>query len=333
MGALDSRVTIITGAGRGIGRQHALFFAQQGAKLVLNDNGTEVDGTGADPSCVEQTAQLVRELGGEAITNADSIAEWDTGRKLVEMAVSQYGELHCVVNNAGILRFAALPDMTELDWDLLMDTHTKGTVSTTRHAAAYWRDQFNAGKSVKASVVNTTSSVGLQPPAMSLHDRDDEHAAVLRQIHFEMMNYSVAKSAVAAFSQRAGVALAPFGIRVNAVGPEATYTRMAGDIGQSKATEDPAEFHHNHPANIAPVVGWLSQADCPVNAMVFSRVSDVLVEVMAPWYLLATVDRAGEAPGRWTIDELPKAMAQVPSSPPEGWEASWEARTDGTVGS
>src|SRR5579864_3807368 len=161
MGALEGRVAIITGAGRGLGREHALLFAAEGAKVVVNDLGGAVDGSGDDRTAAELVADEIRAMGGEAVGNSDDIADWDGGRRLVEAAVDSFGKLDVLVNNAGILRDKMLVNMAEEEWDSVIHVHMKGHFVPTRHAAAYWREQVKEGREVKAAVVNTSSTSGL----------------------------------------------------------------------------------------------------------------------------------------------------------------------------
>src|SRR3954464_1439988 len=161
MGALDGRVAIITGAGRGIGREHALLFAQEGAKVVVNDLGGAADGTGDDRTPAEQVVDEIRGMGGEAVANADNVADWEGGQRLINSAVEAFGDLHILVNNAGILRDRVLVNMTEEEWDSVIAVHLKGHFVPTRWAATYWREQSKAGKEVKACVINTSSTSGL----------------------------------------------------------------------------------------------------------------------------------------------------------------------------
>src|SRR6476646_5495213 len=161
MGALDGRVAIITGSGRGIGREHALLFAQEGAKVVVNDLGGAVDGSGDDRTPAQQVVDEITEMGGEAVANADNVADWEGGQRLIQAAVEAFGDLHILVNNAGILRDRVLVNMTEEEWDAVILVHLKGHVVATRWAAAYWREQTKAGKEVKANIINTASTSGL----------------------------------------------------------------------------------------------------------------------------------------------------------------------------
>src|SRR3989440_9610008 len=161
MGALDGRVAILPGPGRGIGREHALLFAQEGAKVVVNDLGGAMDGTGDDRTPAEQVVDEIRAMGGEAIANADNVADWEGGQRLINAAVEAFGDLHILINNAGILRDRVIVNMTEEEWDAVIHVHLKGHFVPTRWAAAYWREQAKAGQEVKASIVNTSSTAGV----------------------------------------------------------------------------------------------------------------------------------------------------------------------------
>src|SRR5437667_3669876 len=181
MGALDGRIAIITGAGRGIGREHALLFASEGAKVVINDLGGAADGTGDDRTPAQQVADEIKALGGEAVANADNVADWEGAQRLVNSAVEAFGDLHVLVNNAGILRDRVLVNMTEEEWDAVIHVHLKGHFAPTRWAATYWREQSKAGTPVKANVINTSSTSGLLGnPGQT--------------------NYGAAKAGIAAFS-------------------------------------------------------------------------------------------------------------------------------------
>src|SRR4249920_1951141 len=161
MGALEGRVAIITGAGRGIGREHALLFASEGAKVVVNDLGGSNDGTGSDLTPAQRVVEEIIEMGGEAIVNGDNVADWEGGQRLVNSAIEAFGDLDIVVNNAGILRDRVLVNMTEGEWDAVVEVHLKGHFIPTRWAATYWREQTKAGKAVEASVIHTSSTSGL----------------------------------------------------------------------------------------------------------------------------------------------------------------------------
>ena len=148
MGALDGRIAIITGAGRGIGREYALLFAAEGAKVVVNDLGGTLDGSGDDVSAAQQVVDEITAAGGQAVANHDDVTDWEGGKRLVDTALETYGDLHVLVNNAGILRDRVLVNMSEQEWDAVIHVHLKGHFVPTRHAAAYWREQTKAGKEV-----------------------------------------------------------------------------------------------------------------------------------------------------------------------------------------
>ena len=290
MGALDGRVAIITGSGRGIGREHALLFAQEGAKVVINDLGGAIDGSGDDRTAAEQVVDEIKAMGGEAVANSDDVADWEGGQRLINAAVEAFGDLHVLVNNAGILRDRVLVNMTEQEWDSVIHVHLKGHFVPTRWAAAYWREQTKAGQTVKASVVNTSSTSGLLGnPGQT--------------------NYGAAKAGIAAFSLIAGLELDRYGVRVNAIAP-AARTRMTeatpglGDIVQ--APDDPAKFDIWNPANISPLVAWLATEGCPASGKVFF-VQGGKVQNFQPWTLKESIDKDD----RWTVAELQTEMKKL----------------------
>jgi len=287
MGALDGRVAIITGAGRGIGREHALLFASEGAKVVVNDLGGAIDGSGDDRTPAEQVVDEVKAFGGEAIANGDDVASWDGARRLVDTAVGAFGDLHVLINNAGILRDRMLVNMSEEDWDSVIHVHLKGHFLPTRIAAAYWREQAKEGREVRASVVNTSSTSGLLGnPGQT--------------------NYGAAKAGIAAFTVIAAQELSRYGVRVNAIAP-AARTRLTeqtpglGDI--VRAPRDAAMFDVWHPANVSPLVAYLASAGCPINGKVFF-VQGGEVRVFQPWTMTDTIQKHD----RWSVDELARLL-------------------------
>src|SRR2546425_3386157 len=161
MGALDGRVAILTGAGRGLGREHALLFASEGARVVANDLGGDFHGEGSDPTPAQQTCADIEAMGGEAVVNGDNVADWKGAKQLVDQAIETFGDLHVLVNNAGILRDRVLVNMTEDDWDAVMEVHLRGHFCPTHHAAAYWREEVKSGAQGDAAVVHTSSASGL----------------------------------------------------------------------------------------------------------------------------------------------------------------------------
>ncbi|MER3453329.1 MAG: short-chain dehydrogenase [Acidimicrobiia bacterium] len=300
MGALDGRVAIITGAGRGIGREHALLFAAEGAKVVVNDLGAAINGSGDDRTPAQQVVDEIRAMGGEAVASTDDIATWEGGQRLIQTALEAFGDLHVLVNNAGILRDRVLVNMTEDEWDAVIKVHLKGHFVPTRHAAAYWREQAKAGREVKASIINTSSTSGLLGnPGQA--------------------NYGAAKAGIAAFTIICAQELIRYGVRSNAIAP-AARTRMTestpglGDIVKPPA--DPGQFDIWDPANISPLVAWLAKQDCPANGRVFF-VQGGKVQNFRPW----TLARAIEKNGRWTVAELDKEMpALLEETFGSGWQ-------------
>lgn len=290
MGALDGRVAIITGAGRGIGREHALLFAAEGAKVVVNDLGGAVDGSGDDRTPAEQVVAEIREAGGEAVANADDVADWGGGKHLIDAAVEAFGDLHVLVNNAGILRDRVIVNMTEEDWDSVIHVHLKGHFVPTRHAANYWREKSKAGEEVHASVVNTSSTSGLLGnPGQA--------------------NYGAAKAGIAAFSVIAAQELGRYGVRVNAIAPAARTRMTESTPGLSdivKAPNDESQFDVWDPRNISPLVAYLATEGCPVTGRVFF-VQGGTVRNFQNWTMTDTIDRHA----RWTLEELAAEMPKL----------------------
>jgi len=286
MGALDGRVAIITGAGRGIGREHALLFAAEGAKVVVNDLGGAADGTGRDKSAAEEVVDEIRAMGGEAIANADNVADWDGGQRLIDSAVSSFGGLHVLVNNAGILRDRMLVTMTEDEWDAVVNVHLKGHFVPTRWAANYWREQAKAGEPVNASIIHTSSTSGLLGnPGQT--------------------NYGAAKAGIGSFSIICAQELSRYGVRSNCIAP-AARTRLTEETpGLGEVVKPPKEgFDVWDPANISPLVAYLATADCPFSGQTFF-VQGGTVKLMTPWKIGDGVQRDD----RWTVGELASALA------------------------
>jgi NAD(P)-dependent dehydrogenase (short-subunit alcohol dehydrogenase family) len=290
MGALDGRVAIITGAGRGIGREHALLFAAEGARVVVNDLGGAVDGSGDDRSPAEQVVAEITAAGGEAIANGDDITSWDGGKALVDAAVAAFGDLHVLVNNAGILRDRVLVNMTEEEWDSVIHVHLKGHFVPLRHAAAYWRERSKAGEEVHASVINTSSTSGLLGnPGQT--------------------NYGAAKAGIAALTVIAAQELGRYGVRVNAIAPAARTRMTEGTPGLSdivRAPSDESQFDVWDPANVSPLVAYLATSDCPATGRVFF-VQGGTIRNFENWKMTDTLDRSS----RWTVEELQAEMPRL----------------------
>ena len=280
---LSERVVIVTGGGRGIGREHALLFASEGAKVVVNDLGGSVDGSGDDRSAAQQVVDEIRAMGAEAIANSDDVADFAGAKRLVDSAVEAFGDLHVLVNNAGILRDKMLVNMSEDDWDSVVHVHMKGHFAPTRHAAAYWRQQAKDGREVHAAVVNTSSTSGLLGnPGQS--------------------NYGAAKAGIAAFTVIAATELSRYGVRVNAIAPAARTRMTAQTPGLDeivKAPKDPGEFDVWDPANVSPLVAYLSTEKCPFTGKMFF-VQGGQVSLFQPWTMADTLEKRD----RWTVEEL-----------------------------
>ena len=251
----DNRVAIVTGAGNGLGRAHALLLASRGAKVVVNDLGGNVDGSGGDLSPAEQVVQEIKGMGGEAIANGDSVSSWEGAQRMVNSAIEAFGDLHILVNNAGILRDRVLVNMTEEEWDAVINVHLKGTFAPSRWAAAYWREQHKAGKPVSGRIINTTSVSGIYGnPGQT--------------------NYGAAKAGIAAFTNIAALELARYNVTVNAVGPVA-LTRMTEGLGPAPETDEEREARS--PRWIAPIVTWLASEEAgDVSGRVFEASGQVL---------------------------------------------------------
>ena len=256
MAICDGRVCIVTGAGRGIGREHALMLAAEGAKVVVNDIGGEMDGSGRSTGPAQDVVDEVVAAGGEAVVNGDDIATWDGSERLVRQAVDVFGTLDVVINNAGILRDRMLANMTEAEWDAVIAVHLKGTFGPSRHAAAYWREKVKAGETVDGRIINTSSPSGIYG-------------------NVGQTNYGAAKAGIAAFTVIAAKELARYGVTVNAVAP-AALTRMTENLGMGQA--DDMTKAMLSPRWIAPIVTWLASSE---SAGVTGRVFDVTGQALS----------------------------------------------------
>ena len=288
MGSLDGRVAIITGAGRGIGREHALLFAREGARLVVNDIGGANDGTGSDATPAQQVVDEIKELGGEAIVNGDNVADWEGAQRLINSAIEAFGDLDILVNNAGILRDRVVVNMTEEEWDAVIAVHLKGHFAPTRWAAAYWREQHKAGKGRPRNLVHTSSTSGLfANPGQS--------------------NYGAAKTGIATFSQIVAKELVRYNVKSNTVAPGARTRLTLATPGLDEIMR-PAEggFDQWHPANCSPLVAYLASADCKFTGETFF-VQGGNVTLIESWSRGASVDRDGI----WSVDELANALAPL----------------------
>ena len=281
-GICDGRVAVITGAGRGIGREYALMLADQGAKIVVNDLGASMDGSGTDASPAQTVVEEIRSSGGEAVVNGENVADFDGAKRMVDQAIADFGRLDIVINNAGILRDRMLVNMDEAEWDAVINVHLKGTFAPARHAAAFWREQAKAGHENDARIINTSSPSGIYG-------------------NIGQSNYGAAKAGIAAFTVIAAQELHRYGVTVNAIAP-AALTRMTENLGGNPAADDDEEAKDAmSPRWIAPIVTWLASPD---SAKVTGRVFDVRGDKIA-----IAVGWHGGKPESFSDD--PAAMGEI----------------------
>jgi NAD(P)-dependent dehydrogenase (short-subunit alcohol dehydrogenase family) len=278
--SLDGRVAVVTGAARGLGREHALLLAAEGAAVVVND---------LDEEPAQAVVDEIVAAGGRAVAVAGDVAAWETGQALVSTAVEAFGDLHVLVNNAGNVADRFLVTMSEQEWDDVVRTHLKGHFVPTRWAAAWWRERAKAtGGPVAASVVCTSSTSGLLGnPGQS--------------------NYGAAKAGIASFAGIAAVELARYGVRVNTIAPLARTRLTEATPGLADVVAAPADagaFDAWHPANVSPLVAWLASVACEVTGRVFLAHGGK-VQLFRPWSLEGAVEREG----RWSVDDLAAELA------------------------
>jgi NAD(P)-dependent dehydrogenase (short-subunit alcohol dehydrogenase family) len=233
MPKLDGKVAVVTGAGRGIGREHALALARAGAKLVVNDLGASLAGEGADTGPAHDVVREIEALGGEAVADGENVADFAGAKRLIDGAVAAFGRLDILVNNAGILRDRMLVNMEEHEWDAVIEVHLKGHFAPTRHAAAYWRERSKAGEQVAARVINTSSPSGVFG-------------------NVGQLNYGAAKAGIVGFTLIAAQELQRYGVTVNAIAPNARTRMTEAAFGEIPPPED--GFDPADPANNSPIV-------------------------------------------------------------------------------
>lgn len=286
-GLCEGRVVVVTGAGRGIGRSHALAFAAEGARVVVNDLGGEVDGSGASRGPAADVVAEISALGGEAVTNDNDVADVAGAQKMVQSAIESFGRFDVLVNNAGILRDRMLVNMMDDEWDAVMRVHMRGTFAPSRAAAAYWREETKAGRPVDARIINTSSASGLfGNPGQT--------------------NYGAAKAGIAAFTIIAAKELGRYGVTVNAIAPGAR-TRMTAPLGFGSEPTDPAAFDASAPENISPVVVWLGSSESrDVTGQVF-EVMGGDITVVEGWRRGPSIHQDD----RWKPSELGKVVTDL----------------------
>jgi NAD(P)-dependent dehydrogenase (short-subunit alcohol dehydrogenase family) len=286
-GICEGRVAVVTGAGRGLGRAHALEFARQGAKVVVNDLGVGPDGRdGSDAPAREVVAEILK-AGGEAVADHHDIATWDGAAALVQTSLDAFGKLDVLVNNAGFLRDRMLVNLSEQDWDDVVRVHLKGHFLTLRHAGAHWRDQYKAGNLNDARVINTSSGAGLLGSV-------------------GQGNYAAAKAGIAALTIQAAAELGRYGVTVNAIAPAARTRMTEGPFSTMMAAPDTG-FDAMAPENVSPLVVWLgSDRSRAVSGRVF-EVEGGRIGVADGWQHGPTVDKGA----RWEPAELDAVVADL----------------------
>jgi NAD(P)-dependent dehydrogenase (short-subunit alcohol dehydrogenase family) len=297
MGICDGRVVIVTGAGRGIGRGHALEFGRQGAKVVVNDPGAELDGTGGSTGPAGEVVDAIRAAGGEAVANGDDVADWEGAQRLVQTAVDSFGRLDVLVNNAGFLRDRMIVSTSEEEWDAVIRVHLKGHFAPTRFAAAYWREQQKAGEPVDGRVINTSSGAGLMGSV-------------------GQGTYSAAKAGIAALTMVESAELGRYGVTANAIAPAARTRMTEAVFAETMAAPADDAFDAMAPENVAPLVVWLGSAESKgITGRVF-EVEGGILSVADGWQHGPRVDKGA----RWDPAEIGSAvrdlLAQAPAPAP-----------------
>lgn len=296
-GICDGRIVIVTGAGRGLGRAHALELARQGARVVVNDLGCELDGTGGGSGPAGEVVEEIRAGGGEAVANGDDVADFDGAARIVTSALDAFGGLDVVVNNAGFVRDRMFANVAEDEWDAVVRVHLKGHFAVARHAAAHWRDQAKAGTPVEARIINTSSGAGILGSV--------GQAA-----------YSAAKAGIATLTLVQAAELGRYGVTANALCPAARTRMTEGVFTEMMAEVDAGAFDAMAPENVSPLVAWLAS---PQSAHVTGRVFEVeggKVGIATGWQHGPTADKGD----RWDAAELGPVidglLAEAPAPAP-----------------
>jgi NAD(P)-dependent dehydrogenase (short-subunit alcohol dehydrogenase family) len=290
MDQLEGRVVIVTGAGRGLGRSHALLLASEGARLVVNDLGTGVGGEGSDRSLAQQVVEEITEAGGAAVASGHDVADWDQAADLIDLAVRTFGELHVLVNNAGMVRDRTIANMSEEEWDTVVRVNLKGHAAPTRHAAAYWRSRSKEGHPVKASVIHTSSASGFAG-------------------NVGQANYGAAKMGIVTLARVLGLEAGGHGVRSNVIAPIAT-TRLAltvpGRQAPAAGTIDPLD-----PRDVSPLVAWLAAEQCPADGQIFHVYGNRIALVEIGRIAADVYTEEG-----WTLAELDRMLPPRLLEPP-----------------
>jgi NAD(P)-dependent dehydrogenase (short-subunit alcohol dehydrogenase family) len=287
MGICDGRVVIVTGGGRGLGREYALAFAAQGARVVVNDLGATLAGSGRDNSVAQAVADEIIAAGGAAIANGDDVADWDGAGRLVAAAIETFGAVHTVVNNAGILQMVPFIEESPDNWDRTMRVHLRGHFCVARRAVDYWLKEHSSGRTIAARIINISSGAGL-------------HGAALQA------PYAAAKAGIAALTITQAAELGQYGITANAVAPTAR-TRMTTEFWPQQTATPNSGFDPMDPATVAPAVTWLgSELSSNVSGCVF-EVGGGMITLEEGWHPGPTIDLQR----KWDVQEVGPAMASL----------------------
>jgi NAD(P)-dependent dehydrogenase (short-subunit alcohol dehydrogenase family) len=287
-GICEGRVVVVTGAGQGLGRAHALAFAAEGAKVVVNDVGAELDGSGGSTGPAGEVVDAIRAMGGEAVANADDVSSWTGAANIIATAVDAFGKLDVLVNNAGIVRDRMLVSIEEHEIDAVLAVHLKGTLATMRHAVNHWRERAKAGDDVQGRIINTSSGAGL-------------HGSIAQTV------YSAAKAGIAAATLVAAAECGRYGVTANAIAP-AARTRMTEEaFPEMMAKPEEGAFDAMAPENVSPLVVWLGSVESKdVTGRVFENEGGLIV-VADGWDRGPQIDKGA----RWEPAELGPVMADL----------------------
>jgi len=296
-GICEGRVVIVTGAGRGLGREHALEFARQGANVVVNDLGAEIDGSGASSGPAGEVVAEIEAMGSAAIANGANVADWDQAEAMIAAAVETFGRLDVLVNNAGFLRDRMLANTSEAEWDAVVNVHLKGHFVPSRHAIAYWRDQSKAGNPVDARIINTSSGAGLMGSV-------------------GQGNYAAAKAGIVGLTLVQAAEFARYGVTSNAIAPAARTRMTEAVFADTMAVPAEGEWDSMAPANVSPLVVWLGSPD---SAGVSGRVFEVeagKISVADGWQHGPEVDRGARWDPADVGDAVRDLLGQAPAPTP-----------------